>query len=727
MKMLLLMAYLVLIPFLSAAQGIEIIRQNPGVIEAFPSEKVTLVFEVKNNFKETHNFTSELILPAEWEILEKDLPFPFELASNGSQMRLLSFFIPAQTNPGTYAISYIVKDTDNALLREKISITIRVLPPLPVALSITSSPSYVIAGEEIITSFLIRNTSDKEIHIEFFLYSSQNYPLYLLNTTETVLSLYPHADMNLDVVIQTDESISKNIQHTLELSVFSLDETDVDNPKNRPLTIKNTVTIIHTTAEEKVLYHSLPVQITVKHMEQVYDRWNGDIQATLSGFGTFDAEENHHIDFRLHKIFDIPADEEEVSTYDFIDDEDEYSLRYYSDFLDLYLGDHFYSISPLTEEFCYGRGAMATVYLDSFSVMALYHQSLWDEPVENHVGGFITYSLLDDFYPDGFIYTASLHCFGSVSAVKGTSPDYLFDYYDPEFLGGMYMEYYPTKEINLSCDVNAGRYLIDNSEWGFAYLLAGEYYGDLFLCDITFIQGLPDFPGYYSDAVSFTANGGINLFDKSFQLNTGYMQSTDNDTIGEDIITTEYKRVKCGFNLNALSTLTYIYFMWELTHNYCHSYYEEHNNSFTVVFDQPFGLFSLNGFAFVELVNDLRDSSLRIRQQYKASFYLRPLKNMTLTLAMSYIDHNYDRDDVYVPEDEEEGIEDIDFIVSCNVSYQFNNHHSVSLEALYNYSEDYDRSIELVSKHELRFTIGYNISLDVPVNKKRIAPQVVPM
>lgn len=719
MKCIIILLPILLVSSLSPADGIEIIPEHTGIITSYPGEKVTLVFEVRNNTRETRTFESELILPPAWISPETDLPFELNAASY--QIKTIGFYIPEQTPQGSFEVGYVIKDRDNGLFREKRTITVTVLPVLPVTVTTAPLPSCVFAGEEIITSFTIKNNSSRVVQIEFFLYSSQNFPLYLLNVGSTILTLPGSGSVTVDVVVETDASMTQTIKHTLELSVFSRDNPPAGLSADRPLTVETNVDVISLLPEKAVVPgHLFPVRISIRHTEQVIDRWYGDIEATISGAGSLNAEKTHHLDFRLHKMLEIPVTEQEFSSYPIIDDEDEYSLRYYSDFLDLYLGDHFYSVSPLTEQYCYGRGAAATLFFGSIGLMALFHQSLWDEPVENHTGGFITYTLKDSLYPDGYLFKADIHCFGSIGAVPGTSSDILFDYYKPDFSVGAAVEYYPLKELHLSCDLDSGGYLEDDNDWGYAWLCAGEYNGDLFLGDIIFSQTLPGFPGFYSDEISFSANGGVNLFNKSLRLSTGYMQSITHDTLGEEVITTENKRIKCGFHFNNTDTFTYIYFMWALTHSMCRSYYEELNNSFTLVVDQPVGLFALNGFAFLEIIDDAEVSGLRLKQQYTASLYYTPFEAITFGISAGFIDHNRKKSTIYVPEDEEEGVEDIDIKAGLSIRYRFDSSRSLLYTLLYNYSEDYDISIERFSKHELSFSVGYSFGLDVQTGKKTV-------
>lgn len=689
MKQRFLIILFTLIATLSYSQSIEIIPKSQVMIESYPGEKVIVAFLVKNKSFYKSSFISELQLPKEWNVITQDIPF--ELEVNQGEVRLLSFSIPGNARPGNYSLTYIVKGISDSSLFNSFSFIVKVLPGINIDVSVLKSPAYVYAGEEIITSFTITNKSGDEMNLEFFLYSNKNFPMYLLNMKTPFLDLAPGESKVVEVVVQTDPGLTESIKHDLEVSFYLLGQVQ----QQKPVIIVQTVDVFPREITEKIVYHKLPLELTIKHSEQVYETWAGDFLFNLSGYGSFDEEKNHFLDLTLNKRIEIPEDF-------FFDDEDEYKLKYTSPLIDLYLGDHFYTVSPLMEEFCYGRGVMGRIKAGGFSLGGLYHESQWDKPRENHLAGFMDIALKEDPARDDFNYKLALSCFSSI---------------DNYIAAGIYQQFKPLDGFSFSCDTIAGSHFDDH--WNIACNVDGKWTAQWLELGFDFIYAQPDSPGEYEDTLSVDTSIGTQFFDKSLKMNAELKYMKQNIYLSDTLSLAMLERkAKLGFSYQFKKTYTSLSLDWELSYSLDQSdpsVMEDIRNNFTFIFNHPVGMLTCYLLAYLEIRNDIILSKTTLQQQYIASISLKPGKKIQYTLSCNFTDS---------------ALIGTDLELNAGLAYQFNDENKLLVNALYDYYNTgsdpgyvvplSDTPIDVLLKHAVTLSVGYTRKLNIPVSRKKV-------
>jgi uncharacterized membrane protein len=114
-------------------------------VETVPGRLLTLSFRVTNSSSTRKRLESTVVTPTGWRRLAKD--FPFELEAGGSDIRLLSISIPAETPAGDYALRYGVKDPSNPTETTEVPMTIVVTGVREQGLKLMESPRIVVAGD----------------------------------------------------------------------------------------------------------------------------------------------------------------------------------------------------------------------------------------------------------------------------------------------------------------------------------------------------------------------------------------------------------------------------------------------------------------------------------------------------------------------------------------------------------------------------------------------------
>ena len=99
--------FLFSILFFSNNDGIEV---RPHDKERFETEKqkiVTTFFHVSNKSAVAQDFIADVTLPKTWKLITED--FPFELDINQTDIKMISFYIPATVDTGEYKVTYRVR------------------------------------------------------------------------------------------------------------------------------------------------------------------------------------------------------------------------------------------------------------------------------------------------------------------------------------------------------------------------------------------------------------------------------------------------------------------------------------------------------------------------------------------------------------------------------------------------------------------------------------------
>jgi len=102
--------------------GVEVRPVDENLIDAFSKEVVMTRFSIRNYTSRRHEFESEVQLPKTWELISVD--FPFELESNQSTIKMISFFIPDSVKTGKYEVKYRVMGREFPSLSDEINICV---------------------------------------------------------------------------------------------------------------------------------------------------------------------------------------------------------------------------------------------------------------------------------------------------------------------------------------------------------------------------------------------------------------------------------------------------------------------------------------------------------------------------------------------------------------------------------------------------------------------------
>jgi hypothetical protein len=332
--------------------GLEVRPANQELLSMEPRQPVTTAFQVRNGTGRAGQFEARVVLPEGWRLITPQ--FPFELSSEQTAIRFISFVIPFDAPSGDYQVAYEVNDRQQPAWRESYALPVRVLPVLSLRASTLDSPEFVVAGEPYRTVFAVRNGGNSPLIVDYRLNSSLNNPL---EPNAGTLELKSGESKRLEVTVKTAVS-SKPEQEILTL---------IANARGGEVGDRTTssIKVLPRVSGIEQRYHTIPSVLRLRGTLRD-EKGNQDFgwQAELAGAGTIDSAGKRNVEFLLRG----PDLRERVimGTYD------EYRGRYWDDRLSLSLGDWVYSLSPLTENGRYGRGGRAAYRGDRWSLETYY-------------------------------------------------------------------------------------------------------------------------------------------------------------------------------------------------------------------------------------------------------------------------------------------------------------------------------------------------------------------
>jgi len=366
--------------------GVQVRPTGTGIVETKPREVVTVAVRVTNVGREKAKFLGRVNLPRDWKLVTED--FPFEIAAGESDVRLVSFFAPRVALCGKYRIVYSVTDAAIPSVSDTCTITVIVVPVAKLEATLLRVPQYVIAGEDYQASFFIVNQGNSPSMVAVKVESSDDFPA---EVDAENIELGAGESRRVTVTVRSDPEVRRSVRHRLKLTASASELKDQEVSASA----RSFAEVIPRIAGIEDPFHRLPVKVRFRSVMERNGETEQGFQAEISGSGTLDEQGTKQLDF----LFRGP----DIWQRSVFGERDEYRLAYQTEKYGVRLGDHYYSLSPLTELYRYGRGAEGRLNLGSFTLGGHRVESRWLEPKEEQTAAHLTY-LMNESYQFGLIY-----------------------------------------------------------------------------------------------------------------------------------------------------------------------------------------------------------------------------------------------------------------------------------------------------------------------------------
>jgi len=356
-------------------QGVQVRAVSRALQDIEPGRIVSPSFAVTNCGERTEEFVEILTLPAPWEPIIPATTFTLRPAETTT--RIQAFQVPANAAAGRHEVTYGVRSQRDYAIQDAGTVLVLVLAATKLQLLVEEKPESVVAGETYQARLRLINQGNAELKLKLEATSEENCPA-TIEPAEATMS----ADQSV-VVVLTVKTYGK--EGRPRTSVVRVTAQGLKDDKTRA-SVAVSVGIIPRLTEAPDLYHRLPAQARV--LVPGGDGKAG-LQAELSGRGTLDEAGTKAVDFLVRA-----PDAQSRGTFGW---RDEYRLNYYTDDLEVRLGDQSYGLSRLTSYYRYGRGLGVGIHRPAGATAfgAYYVRGRWDLPGREEAGLYVSRRVTD--------------------------------------------------------------------------------------------------------------------------------------------------------------------------------------------------------------------------------------------------------------------------------------------------------------------------------------------
>lgn len=451
-------------------------------IETNPGRIVSVSVLINNASTGEDKFLDSVDLPDGWQVIVPNGAI-FGLKSGEKIVRFISFRVPATAPAGQYEVSYAVKSTRDSAVNDREILAVTVLSVYKLESIIEDKPENVIAGEQYKAHFRVINKGNAATKIRLDIKSSPAYDLELAPVDAT---LSPGASENFQLIVKTDEK-KQGGMNVISIKAVAVNVKDGSVFVDRNFAVKVFAKITGTYDP----YIRIP---TVFSFMNLRDNSGKGLQWAFAGSGSLDEEGKKQIDF----LFRAP-DLQPISTYGL---RDEYRLRYSDPDTLVLLGDQVYSLSPLLENFQYGRGAGVAFRKKRWEYGAYTFNTRWAQPAQKESALFLGYRFNDAMAIRGnyLSKTVNLSSTPLAAALNQLPPS--LNAIGTAKLASIKADFRPLRDF--ACEVeygicNSNKELFKNApNNGYQVKVEGRLKGDISI-SLNKIYAGPRFYGYYND------------------------------------------------------------------------------------------------------------------------------------------------------------------------------------------------------------------------------------
>jgi len=327
-----------------------------------PGSVINLAYQVTNSTSANIKVQPEIVVPGSWMLITR--PSLLSLNAGGTQLGIISVKSGVWDAVGDYPvqIKLFESDTKKELGSNLINVKVREVENMSIQL--VQKPTHVLAGEEISASYLVQNKGNtgKEIFLK-----TSNCDV----VGSPTIKLLPGESMQFQIKKATSSETveSRNESYTVR----------IQNGDSILQSVYSTTLVLPSKKAKRDVYFRFPVNTSATFLStNRNEKFESAFQYLVEGNGSLDPKGKHLLGFRAR--WPNHTDLSFLGLYD------QYYLYYKSKNLDVFLGDKSYTITPLTENSRYGRGAETRLTLNNgFNLGLTYLKPRFYEEIENEL------------------------------------------------------------------------------------------------------------------------------------------------------------------------------------------------------------------------------------------------------------------------------------------------------------------------------------------------------
>lgn len=460
-----LLLILFLLPTVLIAQTLSI-SSDSSRASMLPGTTTSISFLLENISSETATYQINAISEHP-DILAMLQARPYTLKAGERSVLLVPIRIAKEAQQGTYALTLQIKNVQNGT-EYNYTTPFKIAQNKSISLVAIEIPEFVRSGENIITTFLLKNSGNTTE--ELIMDAGKDIAL-----SDSIVTLAAGHSKIITLTKPTNPDLGQNEYQNLRLTVFN-----PASPEDRQIAYASTKLIAAKPVEDD-LFHRLPItaSITYTGMEN-FGAYGGGLQGRIYGKGSLDKANIHKVEFS--GISKNPVAFNAFSPYE------EYYINYQNENLYIHLGDKSYSSSYLTEFARYGRGAEVRYNYGKVSLGGFYNRPRFFSDIQHEYNVYTTAKVAKQSeLTAGFLYKtprSGEQQFGSLPLDSDAKLPYVKG------------KFQITKNINI-----AGEYAYSKTKAleGNAYMLQTQFNLKKLNANVSYLHASPVFAGYFTN------------------------------------------------------------------------------------------------------------------------------------------------------------------------------------------------------------------------------------
>lgn len=468
-------------------------------ISLVPGNTVNLIYYITNPTDTACSVMPELQLPAG---IRPAIPLrTIEVQPGQRKMEMVTLSVQRDFPAGSTPLFILLRNSSNDSIISRKQIMLHVGTYDKITLDLAEVQSYVMAGEQIRATYILKNNGNIRRKILLRAYRCN------LDVTP-VIELDPGESKAIQVSAATDKLAGRTYSQSFSIQAILNDEVQVTDFRD----IK-----VYPSAEVKEdIYMRFPITFSTRYLTRGQDgKFRDGYQFEATGDGYLDEAGKHKLEFSARG-----PNNRDLS---FLGMYDEYYISYKNRNAETFLGDKSYSLTPLTEYTRYGTGVEQTFITNKGSrVGGFYMEPRFFRNISREMAAYGSLMLGGD-NSIGINY---------LSKTMGPSAE-------QAVLSSVTAGITPFKDTKLELEYSRGAYR-DKQDDAYRILIHSRY--RFFSFSGTLINAGEFFPGYFSNSLFYYGNLYVRL-SRSFSLSINAREDFSEAATDTLLATAPYSKV----------------------------------------------------------------------------------------------------------------------------------------------------------------------------------------
>ncbi len=557
--------------------------------DVYPGKVFNLVFQLQNQSDTILIVKTAPVLPQGMRLALQ--PGDITINPGESLIKMVPIIISSSFQAGETAVDVLFVNAISGNIFYHATFPLKVKEIESISFELMEITAYVMSGEDISASYLLRNTGNNTRKIRIEPYNCN------LLTPETV-ELKPGETNTVRIKAETNKRNTATSIYAISVQAFLSESINIRDFQN--------VTVFALKESAADLFFRYPITLSARHLSRGRDgKYNSGYQLEVQGDGYLDLDKKHKLEFlaRGPNNYDLS----------FLGLYDEYYISYKNKNIESFAGSKSFSSTPLIESSRYGMGFENKFITNKGSEIGFFYvEPRFFRTIKNEMAAYADISILKQ---------NSIGVHYMIKTMNHTMED--------ARLTSFTASLEPFSRTSVDVEYSLGTYLNEKDD---AYRLYLSSQHKRISLSGSVIKSGKNYPGYYSNSTFY--NGNINLnITKSLSLNFSAREDFSNASMDTLLNTSPFSKsymTMINYKLNRFVDFRSYYIKYERKDRMPVRQFDYETESLNVLFNHSFNKFGYQiGGEYGNTTNKLLSPGLdnlqnsfrvNLNLQYKPSY-----------------------------------------------------------------------------------------------------------